>query len=129
MSKQDTEKRIDSMITIERLDDLCDLLVTRRIAVAEAQLHVVDASEDLEELKARIIGDGYADGTIDGSNKQTRDAQEDKLIAESEEVAQARLRVREAKRTLSQVQANLAGTEEKISLYRAFLYQHTRMPR
>lgn len=116
-------------ISVERIDALSDRLTQIHIAVAEAQLDLADASSAVEETKAKIVGDGYADGTIDGSNKQTRDAQEASLLASSEAVAQAKLAVREAKRALAQQQATLAGTEARISLYRGFLYSHARMPR
>lgn len=116
-------------ISLERIDALCERLTKVRIAVAEAELDVMDAEANVAETKAKIIGSGYADGTIDGSNKQTRDAQEEKLLADSEALAQARLAAREAKRELAAHRANQAGTEERISLYRAFLYSSVRMPR
>jgi hypothetical protein len=116
-------------IGIERIDALCKRIMEQHMAVAEAELDLADARSTVEETKARIIGQGYANGTIDGSNKQTRDAQEGQLLAESEALAQARLAVREADRALAQAKANLAGNQERVSLYRAFLYSTARMPR
>ena len=116
-------------ISLNRIDALCQRLINIRITVAEAELDVADAEAKVEETKARIVGEGYATEAINGSNKQTREAQEAKLLADSEELAQAKLAVREAKRELAIQQANLAGTEGRISLYRAFLYSSARMPR
>lgn len=116
-------------VGIARIDALCKRLTEQHMAVAEAELDLADARATVEETKARIVGQGYADGTIDGSNKQTRDAQEGQLIAESEALAQAKLTVREASRALAQAKANLAGNQERVSLYRAFLYSTARMPR
>lgn len=119
----------ETTITVGRIDAICDELKRDRIAVAEAEIDLADAQANIEKKKAEIIGAGYASGAIDGSNKQARDAQEAQLIAESEDLAIALLAVRERQIALAEYRGQLAATEERASLYRAFLYSRARMPR
>ena len=132
MSREDKDNVVityEPMISVDRIDALCDELKRDRIAVAEAQVAVSQARANIEKTKAEIKGQGYADGTIDGSNKQAQDAQEAKILAESVTLAQAHVAAQEREIALAEYQGKLAATEERISLYRAFLYSTARMPR
>jgi len=136
MTQQEVPEKVSSpslahepRISVARIDALCDQLKNDRIAVSKAEIDLSQSKATIEKAKAEIVGQGYADGTIDGSNKQTRDAQEAKLLADSERLAQARFAVREREIALAEYRGQLAATEERISLYRAFLYSTARMPR
>lgn len=111
-------------ITIDRIDGLCFKLVSRRIAVAMNQADVARAREKLEQRKLLI-----AETVGEYDTKWQYEEAKKAAIAASEEIAQAKIAVREAEEALIDAQAILAGTEERISLYRAWMYGHARMPR
>jgi hypothetical protein len=96
---------------------------------AEARLDVSYAKEDLAEYKAQIIGKAYADGTISGGNAQSRSAAEDDLIASAPGVLEEKTRVRDLERDHARKAGVLAAMETRVSLYRAWLYQDTHIPR
>lgn len=110
-------------MSIERIDQLIDQLVAQRILVAELELALANARADAAKTEFLI-----ADTVGEYDAKWQYVEAKENAIASSEEVAQARLRITEAQRELVTHKAHLKGIEERISLYRAWLYGHAQMP-
>jgi hypothetical protein len=82
-----------------------------------------EAEEDAyDQLEGLIINDGYVNGVIDGKNKQTRDAQEAALIADSDALRDAREEVEQLQRQAERMTAKRKALEAEIGLTRAWLY-------
>jgi hypothetical protein len=88
----------------------------------EAKADANAAATEVERIASIIIGAGYADGTIDGKNAETRKAQEREALAKSPEYTAAKEAQAIADDQAALNEINRKQLEALVSLTKAWLY-------
>jgi len=92
-----------------------------------ARIRELDTKRQVEHTWADLISLAYLDGRIDGKNAEIRNAQEHDILRESEAYQTLAALHHEAMLSAIEAASILKLAEMECSLYRAFLYQNTRI--
>ena len=92
-----------------------------------AKIELLDRQNEAKAIEAEIVAAGYADGVIDGKNAETRKAQCDALLLESEALVKQTADLRLVENAAALAEISRKGHDARIGLVKAWLYSQSKV--